>query len=54
MIEPTVSQFYIIELELPPEIDKLIIIIYNTFVDLLLYQLIAAKTANAYMLFTNL
>ena len=37
MIEPTVSQFYIIELESPPEIDKLITIAYNTSVDLLLY-----------------
>ena len=37
IIEPTVSQLYIIELELPPEIDKLIIIVYNTSVDPLLY-----------------
>ena len=33
----TVSQFYIIELESPPEINKLITTVYNTSVDLLLY-----------------
>ena len=54
MIEPIVSQFYIIELESPPEINELITMVYNTFVDLLLYQLIAVKTAGAYMLSTNL
>ena len=37
IIEPTVSQLYIIELELPPEIDKLITTVYNTFVNPLLY-----------------
>ena len=37
IIEPTVSQLYIIELESPPEIDEFITIVYNTSVDLLLY-----------------
>ena len=37
MTELTVSQLYTIELELPPKIDKLITIIYDTFVDPLLY-----------------
>ena len=37
IIELTVSQFYIIELESPLEIDKLITIAYNISVDLLLY-----------------
>ena len=37
MIKLTVSQLYIIELESPPEINKLITTVYNTFVDLLLY-----------------
>ena len=37
MIEPTVSQLYIIELESPPEINKLITIVYNTSIDPLLY-----------------
>ena len=50
IIEPTVSQLYIIELESPPEIDELIIIVYNTSVDPLLYQFIAVKTASVYML----
>ena len=54
IIEPIVSQLYIIELESPPEIDELITIVYNTFVDLLLYQLIAVKTASTYILPTNL
>ena len=54
IIEPIVSQFYIIELELPPEIDKLITMVYDTSVDPLLYQLIAVKTAGACMLPTNL
>ena len=52
--EPTVFQLYIIELESPPEINKLITIVYNTSVNLLLYQLIAVKTAGAYILPTNL
>ena len=37
IIKPTVSQLYIIELELPPEINKLITTVYNTSVDPLLY-----------------
>ena len=37
IIEPTVSQLYIIELESPLKIDKLSTIVYNTSVDLLLY-----------------
>ena len=53
IIEPTVFQLYIIELELPPEINKLITIVYNTFVNLLLYQLIAVKTAGTYILPIN-
>ena len=52
--KPTVSQFYITELESPPEINELITIVYNTFVDPLLYQLITAKTASTYILLTNL
>ena len=54
IIELIVPQFYTIELKLPPKINKLITTVYNTSVDLLLYQLIAAKTASAYMLPTNL
>ena len=54
IIKPTVSQLYIIELKSPPEIDKLITTVYNTSVDLLLYQLIAVKTVSTYMLSTNL
>ena len=37
IIEPTVSQLYIIELESPPEIDEFITMVYNTSVDPLLY-----------------
>ena len=37
IIKPTVSQLYITELELPPKINKLITIVYNTSVDPLLY-----------------
>ena len=37
IIKPTVSQLYITELESPPEIDELITIVYNTFIDLLLH-----------------
>ena len=37
IIELTVSQLYIIELELPPEINKLITTVYNTSIDPLLY-----------------
>ena len=37
MIEPTAPPLYITELESPPEIDELITIVYNTFVNLLLY-----------------
>ena len=36
-IKLIVSQLYIIELESPPEINKLITIVYNTSVDPLLY-----------------
>ena len=36
-IKPTVLQLCTIELKLPPEINKLIITVYNTSVDLLLY-----------------
>ena len=36
-IEPTVSQLYIIELELPFKINELITMAYNTSVNLLLY-----------------
>ena len=52
--KPTVSQLYTTELESPLEIDELITIVYNTFVDPLLYQLITAKTASTYTLPTNL
>jgi hypothetical protein len=54
IIKPTVSQLYTTELKLPPEINKLITMVYNTSINLLLYQLIAVKTANAYMLLINL
>ena len=37
MIKPIVFQLYITELELPPEIDEFITIVYNTSIDLLLY-----------------
>ena len=52
--KPIVPQLCIIELESPPKINKLIIMAYNTFVDLLLYQFIAAKTASACILLINL
>ena len=52
--KPTVSQLYITELESPPEINKLIAIVYNASIDPLLHQLIAVKTAGACMLPTNL
>ena len=52
--KPTVSQLYTIELESPPKIDELITTAYNTSIDLLLYQLIATKTASTYTLPTNL
>ena len=52
--KPTVSQLYITELKSPPEINKLITIVYNTSVDLLLHQFIAVKTAGACMLPINL
>ena len=35
--KPIVPQLYIIKLKLPPEIDELITIVYNTSIDLLLY-----------------
>ena len=54
IIELTVPQLYIIELELPPKINKLITTAYNTFIDLLLHQLITVKTAGAYILLINL
>ena len=54
IIKSTVSQLYITELESPPKIDKLITTVYNTSVDLLLYQLIAVKTVGACTLPTNL
>jgi hypothetical protein len=50
----TVPQLYIIELESPPEINKLITIAYNASIDPLLYQFIAIKTASAYTLPINL
>ena len=37
IIEPTVSQLYIIELESPPKINKLITTVYDTSVNPLLY-----------------
>jgi hypothetical protein len=52
--KPTVLQLCITELESPPEINKLITTAYSAFVDLLLHQLIAVKTASAYTLPTNL
>ena len=52
--KPTIPQLYTIELELPLEIDKLITMAYDTSINLLLYQLIATKTASAYILPTNL
>ena len=54
IIKPIVSQLYITELELPPEINKLITTVYNTSIDPLLHQLIAVKTAGACMLLINL
>ena len=54
IIKPTVSQLYTIELESPPEIDKLITIVYNTSINPLLYQLIAVKTISTCTLPTNL
>ena len=52
--KPTVHQLYTTELELPPEINELITMAYDTSIDLLLYQLITTKTASAYILPTNL
>ena len=54
IIKPTVSQFYITELESPPKINKLITIVYNTSINPLLHQLIIIKTASTYTLFINL
>ena len=54
IIKPTVSQLYTIKLKSPLKIDELITIAYNTFVDLLLYQLIAVKTTSTRILPTNL
>ena len=54
IIKPIVPQLCITELELPSKINKLITIVYNTSIDPLLYQLIAAKTAGACILPTNL
>ena len=53
-IEPTVPQLYTTELESPPKINEFITTAYNTSVDPLLHQLIAVKTAGAYILPTNL
>jgi len=53
-IEPTTPQLCTTELKSPPKINKLITTAYNTSVDPLLHQLIAAKTASTHMLFTNL
>jgi hypothetical protein len=50
----TVPQLYTTELELPPEINELITTAYNASIDLLLYQLIAVKTASAHTLPINL
>ena len=52
--ELTTSQLYITELKSPPEINKLITTAYNTSVDPLLHQLIAAKTTGTCILPTNL
>jgi len=54
MTKLTTPQLYTTELESPPEIDKLITMAYNTFVDLLLHQFIALKTAGTCILPTNL
>ena len=54
IIELIVSQLYITELELLFKINKLITTVYNTSVDLLLYQFITVKTASTYMLPINL
>ena len=54
IIELIVPQFYIIELESLLKINKLITTVYNTSIDLLLHQFIAAKTASACILFINL
>ena len=53
IIELTVSQLYTIELELPPKINKLITMAYDTSIDPLLYQLIDVKTVSDYTLSTN-
>jgi len=52
--ELIIPQLYTTELELPPKINKLITTAYNTSINLLLYQLIAIKTASTYTLPTNL
>ena len=54
IIELTVPQLYIIELKLLSEINKLITTVYNTSIDPLLHQLIAAKTVSTCILPTNL
>ena len=54
MTEPTAPQLYTTELESPPEINELITAAYNTSIDPLLHQLIAAKTAGTRTLPTNL
>jgi hypothetical protein len=53
-IKLTVPQLYIIKLKLPPKINKFITTVYNASVNLLLYQLIAVKTASTYILLINL
>jgi hypothetical protein len=50
----TVPQLYTIELKSPLEINEFITIVYDASINPLLYQLIAVKTASAYMLPINL
>jgi len=52
--KPIIPQLYTIELESPPKINEPITTAYDTFINLLLYQLITIKTANTYTLPTNL
>ena len=52
--ELTIPQLYTTELESPPEINEFITAAYNTFINPLLYQLIAIKTTSTHTLPTNL
>ena len=53
MTKPTAPQLHTIKLRLLFEINELITAVYNIFVDPLLHQFIATKTASTHILPTN-